>query len=91
VRSALIRHKPVAFDRDLATGFRAAQGFVSAYPKKILTDDHQAGAKFRLPERAIPHPRRQSNTEGATESVGTSVLGSRAAWISVAAGTIEKL
>jgi hypothetical protein len=81
---------PVAFDRDLATGFRAARGFVSAYPKfrcvddrlsngenGPITDGHRAGAKFRLPERSHSAPRRQSNTEGATESVGTSVLGSR--------------
>jgi hypothetical protein len=30
---------PVAFDRDLATGFRAAQGFVSAYLKFRCADD----------------------------------------------------
>ena len=58
---SLMRHKPVAFDRDLA----------------ILTDGHRAGAKYRLPDRSHSAPRRQSDTEGAAESVGTSVLGSR--------------
>jgi len=68
---------PVAFDHDLATGFRAAQGFVSAYPNfrcaddrlsngenSPITDGHRAATKLRSPERSYSAPRRQPNEEG---------------------------
>jgi len=54
---------PVAFGHDWATGFRAAQGFVSAYPNfrcadgrlsngenGTITDGRRVGTQFRSPE-----------------------------------------
>jgi hypothetical protein len=73
---------PVAFGRDLATGFCAAQGFVSADPKSRRTDDrlsnrengpiadgHQAATKLRSPERHYSAPDRQSHGKDANTTV----------------------
>jgi Tn3 transposase DDE domain len=38
---------PVAFGRDLATGFRAAQGFVPAYPNFRCADDRLSNGENR--------------------------------------------
>ena len=79
---------PVAFGRDLATGFRAVQGFVFADPKSRRTDDrlsngenspitdgHRAATKLRSPERSYSPPRRQPHEAGAAEAVEHRYLG----------------
>jgi hypothetical protein len=73
---------PVAFGHDLATGFRAAQGFVSADPKSrrtydhlsnsehhTITGGHRATTTLRSPGRRYSALRRQPHGEGADTTV----------------------